>query len=78
MSYDYFNPYRDKQLEPPVSHCAHCQAEIYRNDRCYLVGCQVICSDCLEDFEQETRSSMTGDELDEYRRKKYGGLDDVD
>lgn len=78
LNNDCFNPYRDPQHTPPISHCAHCRVEIYGEDKCYLVNSEVICADCLEDFEKETRSSMTGHDLDTYLHQLYGGLNDVD
>lgn len=75
---DCFTPYRDTQKTPPVSHCAHCRNEIYGEDACYLVRREIICADCLEDFEKETRQSMTGHELDTYLHQLYGGLDNVE
>lgn len=74
----YYNPYRDRQQDPPISHCSHCRDEIYGEDECYIVGGEIVCSNCLEDFEKGTRASMTGNELDNYLHKLYGGLNDVD
>lgn len=75
---NWSNPYRDPQQEPPISHCSHCRGEIYSEDECYLIGGQVVCSYCLEDFEKEAHCSMTGYELDTYLHHIYGGLDDIE
>lgn len=72
------NIYQDRQQEKPVSHCSHCMSEIYEEDECYLIGGQVICSSCLEDFEKETMTSMTGHDLNNYFNHLFGGLDDID
>lgn len=68
----------DKQCISPISHCSHCRSEIYAEDDCYIVMGQVVCSDCLEDFEKETRCAMKGFELDTYLHHLYGGLDDIE
>ena len=68
----------DRQENPPVSHCAHCRNEIYGEDECYIISGQIVCADCLEDFEKESRSSMTGYELDDYLNQLYGGLEGIE
>ena len=68
----------DSQQAPPISHCAHCRNEIYREDECYIINGVILCADCLEDFEKETRHSMTGYELNDYLNHLYGGLADIE
>lgn len=75
---NWFDLYRDPQQKPPISHCSHCRGEIYSEDECYLFGGQIICSYCLEDFEKEAGSPMTGYELDAYLNHLYGGKGDIE
>lgn len=74
---DYYYPV-DKQQVAPVSHCRHCGGEIYGEDTCYLIRSEIICEDCLGNFEKETRCSMSGYELGAYLNHLYGGLDEID
>lgn len=70
--------FRDTQDTQPAFYCSHCHNEIYNYDDCYLVGGNVVCSDCLEDFEKETRHSITGYELNDYLNHLYEGLEDIE
>lgn len=38
---------RDVQEHLPVAYCAHCGAELYENDECYMIGDLVYCNDCV-------------------------------
>lgn len=62
-----YSPFRDTRWEPPISHCVRCGGEIYPMDRCEINGCMVFCEYCAED------ATMTGQELDTYIKKIYGG-----
>ena len=68
-------PFRDKQQDPPVTHCNVCGAEIYRYSYCELDGCMVLCETCAEERPDDYfyRSRMTGEEFDNYLMRLYGG-----
>lgn len=38
-----------QRQEPPILHCSWCDEELRIGEAYYLIGCKIVCEDCIED-----------------------------